>query len=106
DCIGADATAAAHAWQLGYTLVAHPPTETTRLRAWAPAHVSLGGKPYLERNRDIVDATEVLIACPKGFETVRSGTWSTVRYARTLSRPILLVMASGELLTEGPGIVS
>jgi hypothetical protein len=40
-------------------------------------------RPYLDRNHDIVDACDVLIAAPKtDEEQVRSGTWATVRYAR------------------------
>lgn len=42
------------------------------------------------RNHDMVDAVEILIACPGEFEEVqRSGTWATIRYAK-------LVMKSGE----------
>jgi hypothetical protein len=40
----------------------------------------------LVRNRDIVDESQRLIAAPKGDEVLRSGTWSTVRYARKLNR--------------------
>lgn len=41
----------------------------------------------LVRNHDIVDATQLLIAAPSGArELLRSGTWATVRYARTLGR--------------------
>lgn len=39
-------------------------------------------KPYLERNKDIVDESDVMIACPKEVEhTLRSGTWATIRYS-------------------------
>jgi hypothetical protein len=49
-------------------------------------------REYLQRNRDIVDATDVLLAAPDGPERVRSGTWSTVRYAYRAGRGVLLVM--------------
>jgi len=40
-------------------------------------------KPYLERNKDIVRASTLLIATPKErYPALRSGTWSTIRYAR------------------------
>lgn len=38
-------------------------------------------QPPLVRNRIMVDACDWLIACPGGREVLRSGTWSTVRYA-------------------------
>lgn len=44
--------------------------------------VVLDEKDYIARNHDIVNACNVLIACPKGEEELRSGTWATVRYAR------------------------
>ena len=55
-----------------------------------PRHVGRGchPKPYLDRNRDIVDACEVLLATPDGPERLRSGTWSTVRYARKIGKPV------------------
>lgn len=43
--------------------------------------------PYLERNRRIVNNSSILIAFPKdpAKEVLRSGTWSTVRYARQIN---------------------
>lgn len=47
---------------------------------------------YLERNRNIVDETELLIAAPKSLiEEQRSGTWSTVRYARKVGKPVIIL---------------
>lgn len=49
-------------------------------------------QPPLERNVDIVREKDLLIACPK--ETImqlRSGTWSTVRYADQLGVKCLIV---------------
>lgn len=40
-------------------------------------------KPYLDRNHDIVDAVDLLIAAPETKkEHLRSGTWATIRNAR------------------------
>jgi hypothetical protein len=83
DCIGADAEADRIARGPGMHIVIHPPTDSK-----ARAYCGLDGDtvnpefPYLERNRRIVDSTSLLIAAPEGPESVRSGTWSTVRYAR------------------------
>ena len=51
-------------------------------------------KPHdtLDRNRDIVDSSMILVACPKGPEQDRSGTWFTVRYARTLADVRIVVI--------------
>lgn len=48
--------------------------------------------PYLSRNHNIVDATEALIAAPKSLvEERRSGTWATIRYARRVARPVIIL---------------
>lgn len=56
---------------------------------------------YAERNERIVRASTVVIACPLWPEddprSVRSGTWQTVRKARKLHKPVLAIMADGEL---------
>lgn len=48
--------------------------------------------PPLERNRHMVDACDVLIAAPEtDREVLRSGTWATVRYARSQGRPVVML---------------
>ena len=99
-CVGAD-----FEWgmALGYTVGClvhgHPPLNKSKM-AECECDVWHEPKEYLERNRDIVDATDALIAAPKGPEEQRSGTWSTVRYARKLRRPIVIVWPSGEMTVE------
>lgn len=100
DCIGADAQASAIAFDLGLLRVIHPPNNPGK-RAHCLGEQILPEKPYLERNHDIVDATTILFALPgEQTEQLRSGTWATVRYARKLGRPILLLYPDGSL---GPG---
>jgi hypothetical protein len=54
--------------------------------------------PPLERNKHIVHNCGWLIAAPKeDSETLRSGTWATIRYARKLRRPITIVFPNGEV---------
>lgn len=72
----------------------HPGT-TGKKRSWIDADVIHDIRPYPLRNRDIVDAVEVLIATPSGEEVVRSGTWSTVRRAREKGIPIYIVRPDG-----------
>lgn len=65
----------------------------------------LPNKPNLARNRDIVNACDWLVACPRTFiEEQRSGTWSTVRYARKTGRRITILYPDGTLAEE-PGTV-
>ncbi len=58
-------------------------------------------KPPLERNRDIVNDSRKLIACPRlASEELRSGTWATIRFARKLKRHIYLLLPNGEVVEE------
>lgn len=92
DCIGADADFHELCSQHVSTpkIIIHPPNNPT-LRAYKTG-IICDPKPYLERNKDIVDVCQVLIACPKTKqEELRSGTWSTIRYARKIGRPVIIL---------------
>lgn len=92
DCVNADAIAHNMAVGLGWSVVKHPSTLSHK-RAYTSGGETREAKPPLKRNRDIVDETQILIAVPaQRKEVLRSGTWSTVRYARTKRRPIMLVL--------------
>lgn len=105
-CIGADAQA--H-WQalncLGgrIQIVVHPPDNQSRMMPMNKILSPFGGiavlspKPYLDRNRDIVDACDKLIALPDGPERPKSGTWYTVRYAMKMSKPVWICYPDGTL---------
>jgi hypothetical protein len=102
-CVGADedaADVAMSAPDLGFTrprLVAHPPTNRSRVceSVLMFADETRPDADYLARNQAIVDACDVLLACPKGSEKRRSGTWATVRYARRVSKPVILFLPDG-----------
>ena len=49
----------------------------------------------ISRNHLIVALSDHLIAAPAGPEKVRSGTWSTIRYARRVRRPVTIVWPDG-----------
>ena len=101
DCIGADAHAhsIACSWNTK-NIIIHPPIKTVK-RAYCDklytvnkqtAIMILSPKDYLARNKDIVNDTDVLIACPKTLtEEQRSGTWSTVRYARKMGKKVIIL---------------
>lgn len=91
DCIGADAEFAKLAYALGFVLVAHPANLKGK-RAYSVANIILPEKHPLVRNHDIVDCTNILIACPKLLhEELRSGTWATVRYARKQGKIVVVI---------------
>lgn len=101
DCIGADASADGLANLLGLKKCIHPPTNPSKRAFCRDAHEWMPQKPYLDRNHDIVGHCELLVACPKEErgETLRSGTWATVRYARKIGRPVQIIRPSGMLAT-------
>lgn len=95
DCTGADAEANEIAGLLGWQTVVHPPLNE-RHRAFCGADRILPSKDYLDRNKDIVEATSILIAAPQGKEVKRSGTWSTVRFARKRGRKVIIITPEGD----------
>lgn len=73
----------------------HPPINTSKMAKGLICDVMHAPLEYLARNRAIVDAVDTLFAAPKGDEELRSGTWSTVRYARRKGINIRIVMPDG-----------
>lgn len=91
DCIGADQVAHKIAEDLKYYIIIHPPTNESK-RAFCKGQETRPPKPYLQRNHEIVDSCNILIAAPKEkHEVLRSGTWATIRYARKKNVPVLIV---------------
>jgi hypothetical protein len=91
DCIGADAEAHVIAVSLNIATFIHPPICNSK-RSFRKADYTYPPKPYLERNHDIVDSCDTLIACPKSRKReLRSGTWATVRYAEKKKKPLIII---------------
>ena len=101
-CVGADETAHHLALGLGNKVVVHPPADRSQMMVLIAHHpiLVLPPRPYLRRNRDIVDACELLLACPDGEERLRSGTWATIRYAVKIGRSVLICYPDGRLETR------
>ena len=99
DCVGADEQFHQICALFHLRVVLHPP-DNPEARAFCRAPETRATKPYLERNRDIVDDGHILIAAPKGKEEQRSGTWATIRYARSRGRKIFLVKPNGKVVVE------
>ena len=90
-CKGADAGFHAVARKLGIKIVLHPPVSTVSQVIFTADEVRKP-KPYLTRNREIVNEVEGLIACPvQKQEVLRSGTWATIRYARKKGVPVNII---------------
>jgi hypothetical protein len=99
DCVGADRQAFQVARDLGWTTFSHP--GIGGMRAGTPSDVILTPKPLLERDKDIAEVCDYLMATPHTeVEVRRSGTWTTVRYARSLGKPILIILPSGQVKEE------
>lgn len=102
-CVGADKQAHEYAKAEGWRIVGHPPIIETWMAAsiWNELDEIREAKQYLIRNADIVDETDILIACPRNqLQEWRSGTWATIRYARTLKRPIVKIYGNGTIQVE------
>jgi hypothetical protein len=98
DCIGADVIA--HRICLENSnrpIVIHPPVKDTKRAFCTGANVTiLPTEPYLIRNQKIVLACDLLIATPRtGIESLRSGTWSTVRFARKRGKQYIIILPDG-----------
>jgi hypothetical protein len=95
DCIGGDEEFdyICHDFELPVHL--HPPDDP-RYRAFCmDFYRTEEPRPYLVRNRVIVNSVNLLIAAPKEtFEPMAArgqGTWSTIRYARQVGRLLRIV---------------
>lgn len=106
DCLGFDTLAHAIALSLKWRIVKNPGPVSVwsayslgadEIRAW---------RTHFARNRDIVDETDMLVACPptEGHRP-RGGTWYTIDYAANVGKPIALVLPSG-LIMEHKGRTS
>lgn len=95
DCIGADAQMHALGRENNLWIAGHPPINNSK-RAFCKTDISFPAKPYLDRNKNIVDRSHKMLFAPEGPEKLRSGTWSTVRYARKQEKSYILVYPSGD----------
>lgn len=97
DCIGADAEAHEIAKACRIPIYIHPPLCPGK-RAFKHSRFTYPPRLYLERNHDIVDESNILIACPSSrSEETRSGTWATVRYARKKNKEIKIIWPDGKI---------
>lgn len=94
-CIGSDRQAHDVAKMLNYEIHGYP-GDPGQFR-WAQQHqeeFELINEPmyYLDRNRQMVNESDVLVATPESHEVIRSGTWATIRYARKDKKKRLIIV--------------
>lgn len=103
-CIGGDYDFACLAVALQLDeIVAHQPENRSKMSKWTPASDEIkvtwmAPLPYLERNHNIVRRSTMMLAAPgETTEQLRSGTWATIRFARSpiMRRPIYLIYPDG-----------
>ena len=97
DCVGADAESHRLAQTNGLAIVVHPPTDP-KFRAYCKGmFVKIRDpKPYHDRNRDIVNESDFLLATPRTFiEEKKGGTWYTIRYAKEVEKPGMIIWPDG-----------
>lgn len=92
-CIGSDAEFhdIIRKYFPNYKIIGHPPLNKNAY-VYKECDEYRKAKEYLIRNHDIVDESDILIACPfENKEILRSGTWATIRYARKLNKEIIII---------------
>jgi hypothetical protein len=98
-CHGADAEADAVAYMLGIARRARPGPDSNH---WQEGAEVMERKPNLDRNLDIVADADVLVAAPSNYTDIPrgSGTWHTVRAARSTGTPIHFLWNDGSVTRE------
>lgn len=107
DCVGADDDAAGivFSYAKSVRIICHPPLDEKH-RAFNGNYIECRErKTHFARNRDIVNESERLIACPCTVQMITpktmGGTAYTVNYARKQGKPILIIEPGGDLVYEG-----
>lgn len=96
DCVGVDAQAHALALEMGVSVVIHPPVDEEHRAFCEGAFLVLPARTHFARNREIVNACEVLVACPVSQpEPVRGGTRYTADYARKVGKTVAICWPDG-----------
>lgn len=98
DCYGADATFHILALIHEIPVTIHPPIKTD-LQAFCRGEDSrVMEKSYFERNRDIVNESDELLACPPYHPLPeKGGTAYTVNYALKQEVPVTIIWPDGSL---------
>ncbi len=97
DCIGSDADFHVLSREHGLYMVGYPPLNYKK-RAFCKFDFEHRPNEYLVRNKNIVNDSDCMIFTPKEMEEqLRSGTWSTYRYAKKKQKDYILVFPDGSM---------
>lgn len=96
DCVGADAESHDIAEQCGVECIIHPPVKT-ELRAYKLSTDVKTPKGYFERNRDIVNESQLLVGFPATMFETKGGTWYTINYGKKQGKPVYIVYPDGSI---------
>lgn len=88
DCKGVDVQVAAAAKYLGWRVVCHPP-KSNKMQGYFGGDEMREPLGYLQRDRNIVNETEMLMVVPLQDEwQPTGGTWYTHDYAKKTNKPV------------------
>jgi hypothetical protein len=97
DCNGVDVQAALIARELKYKIVCYPP-KSLEEQGFFGGDVVHEPAGYLQRDRAIVDACDVLVVVPKQMEwQPKGGTWYTHDYAVKTKKPFIIIWPEEKL---------
>lgn len=107
DCVGADQQAHGLSGVGCQLKIVHPPIDPTH-RAFVYNYAEIREpKSHFARNRDIVNETDLLIACPPYMTPIvketMGGTAYTVKYARKQGKPVVICWPDGTVTKEEGG---
>lgn len=94
-CEGADLEFGDLCRERGFPVEAHPGPDGVPL--YVPFDVVHPPKGHLARNRDIAVLDVVVATPPTATPQPRGGTWYTIRYAREVGTPTLVVRPDGSM---------
>lgn len=104
DCIGADADFNKIVLDVSdpYLQTQTRPCTYENMRAFCEAKQIEEPKPPMQRNRDIVADSDVMIACPPNYVKIKkgSGTWATVGFTKKAKKPLYIVLPNGKIQKE------
>ena len=85
--------------QIGQARIVMHPSNVEEKRAYNKgAYRVCIVKMPLDRNKDIVQEVELLVACPRqSFEEGRSGTWATIRAAFKAGKQVTIIWPDGRV---------
>lgn len=97
-CIGSDVEANDIAAELGYKTIGLPGPDGSSTRRECALWMQRPAKPFLERDRDIVDESHHIFATPAEMVMMpQGGTWYTIRYALKRKKNLTIILPDGSI---------